>query len=124
MASFGWTDWLSMMGSFLIVLALLVATLIMIKKMGPKIGVSGNKRLQLLEIQNLGGRQKLVLVSVNEEQVLIGISAQSMTRLGNFSDSPFKLDQPEESREDSPNASANSEEAFGFQGILSRVLKK
>ena len=124
MASFGWTDWLSMMGSFLIVLTLLVATLIMIKKMGPKIGVSGNKRLQLLEIQNLGGRQKLVLVSVNEEQVLIGISAQSMTRLGNFPNSPFNLDQFEESREDSSNESANSEKAFGFQGILSRVLKK
>ena len=124
MASFGWTDWLSMMGSFLIVLTLLVATLIMIKKMGPKIGVSGNKRLQLLEIQNLGGRQKLVLVSVNEEQVLIGISAQSMTRLGNFPDSPFNLDQSEESREDSSNAGANSEKVLGFQGILSRVLKK
>ena len=124
MASFGWTDWLSMMGSFLIVLTLLVATLIMIKKMGPKIGVSGNKRLQLLEIQNLGGRQKLVLVSVNEEQVLIGISAQSMTRLGNFPNSPFNLDQSEESREDSSNAGANSEKALGFQGILSRVLKK
>jgi len=124
MASFGWTDWLSMMGSFLIVLTLLVATLIMIKKMGPKIGVSGNKRLQLLEIQNLGGRQKLVLVSVNEEQVLIGISAQSMTRLGNFPNSPFNLVQSEESREDSSNESANSEKAFGFQGILSRVLKK
>tara|TARA_B110001450_G_scaffold212514_1_gene204506 strand:- start:434 stop:808 length:375 start_codon:yes stop_codon:yes gene_type:complete len=124
MASFGWTDWLSMMGSFLIVLTLLVATLIMIKKMGPKIGVSGNKRLQLLEIQNLGGRQKLVLVSVNEEQVLIGISAQSMTRLGNFPNSPFNLGQSEESREDSSNESGNSEKAFGFQGILSRVLKK
>ena len=92
--------------------------------MGPKIGVSGNKRLQLLEIQNLGGRQKLVLVSVNEEQVLIGISAQSMTRLGNFPDSPFNLDQSEESREDSSSAGANSEKALGFQGILSRVLKK
>ena len=70
MASISWADWVSMMGSFLVVLTLLVGTLIMIKKMGPKIGIAGNKRLQVIEVQNLGGRQKLVLVNVNQEQIL------------------------------------------------------
>ena len=57
---FGWTEWLSMMGSFLVVLALLVVTLIAIKKMGPKIGITTSKRLEVLEVQNLGGRQKKI----------------------------------------------------------------
>ena len=124
MASIGWADWVSMMGSFLVVLTLLVGTLIMIKKMGPKIGTAGNKRLQLLEVQNLGGRQKLVLVGVNQEQILIGISAQGMTRLGNFSNPPNNLDQSGATSEFSIPATEQTEEISGFPGILSRVLKK
>ena len=124
MTSIGWADWVSMMGSFLVVLTLLVGTLIMIKKMGPKIGTAGNKRLQLLEVQNLGGRQKLVLVGVNQEQILIGVSAQGMTRLGNFSNSPNNLDQSGAMSEFSIPATEQTEKISGFPGILSRVLKK
>ena len=124
MASIGWADWVSMMGSFLIVLTLLVGTLIMIKKMGPKIGIAGNKRLQVLEVHNLGGRQKLVLVGVNQEQILIGISAQGMSRLGNFPNPPNNLDQPELISEGSIPATEQTDDVSGFQGILSRVLKK
>ena len=124
MASIGWADLVSMMGSFLIVLTLLVGTLIMIKKMGPKIGIAGNKRLQVLEVHNLGGRQKLVLVGVNQEQILIGISAQGMSRLGNFPNPPNNLDQPELISEGSIPATEQTEDVSGFQGILLRVLKK
>tara|TARA_B100000787_G_scaffold159201_1_gene137139 strand:+ start:61 stop:435 length:375 start_codon:yes stop_codon:yes gene_type:complete len=124
MASIGWADWVSMMGSFLIVLTLLVGTLIMIKKMGPKIGIAGNKRLQVLEVHNLGGRQKLVLVGVNQEQILIGISAQGMSRLGNFPNPPNNLDQLEVISEGSIPATEQTDDVSGFQGILSRVLKK
>lgn len=87
---FGWTEWLSMMGSFLVVLALLVVTLIAIKKMGPKIGITTSKRLEVLEVQNLGGRQKIVLMRVNNEQVLVGLSAQQITRLGSFPHAIFE----------------------------------
>ena len=124
MASIGWADWVSMMGSFLIVLTLLVGTLIMIKKMGPKIGIAGNKRLQVLEVHNLGGRQKLVLVGVNQEQILIGISAQGMSRLGNFPNPPNNLDQLEVISEGSIPATEQTDDVSGFQGILLRVLKK
>ena len=73
-----------MMGSFLFVIGLLVVTLYFIKKMGPSISNASNKRLQILEIQNLGARQKLLLISVNADQVLIGISPQGMTNLGTW----------------------------------------
>ena len=123
-SSFGWTEWLSMMGSFLIVLVLLVVTLIAIKKMGPKMGVAGSKRLQLLEIQNLGGRQKLVLVRVNNEQVLVGVSGQNITKLGQFPHADIgPLGIHEDARgTDVINSKVASKK--GFKQILSRVLKK
>jgi flagellar biogenesis protein FliO len=124
MASISWADWVSMMGSFLVVLTLLVGTLIMIKKMGPKIGIAGNKRLQVIEVQNLGGRQKLVLVNVNQEQILIGISGQGMTRLGNFPNPPNNVGQPEAISKCSIPAAEETKKESSFQGILSRVLKK
>ena len=123
-SSFGWTEWLSMMGSFLIVLVLLVVTLIAIKKMGPKMGIAGGKRLQLLEVQNLGGRQKLVLVRVNNEQVLVGLSGQNITQLGQF---PHTDIRPLGDREDVNGTDALDSEITskeGFRQILSRVLKK
>ena len=124
MASISWADWVSMMGSFLVVLTLLVGTLIMIKKMGPKIGIAGNKRLQVIEVQSIGGRQKLVLVQVNQEQILIGISAQGMTRLGNFPNPPNNVGQPEMVSEFSIPGTDKTDEESGFQRILSRVLNK
>ena len=84
LAEIGWVDWLSMMGSFIFVIALLVATLLMLKKMGPRIGAVNNRRLNIIEIQNLGARQKLLLVSINNDQVLIGLSPQGITSLGRW----------------------------------------
>jgi len=108
----------------LIVLVLLVVTLIAIKKMGPKMGIAGGKRLQLLEVQNLGGRQKLVLVRVNNEQVLVGLSGQNITQLGQF---PHTDIRPLGDREDVNGTDVLDSEITskeGFRQILSRVLKK
>ena len=119
---FGWTEWLSMMGSFLVVLALLVVTLIAIKKMGPKIGITTSKRLEVLEVQNLGGRQKIVLMRVNNEQVLVGLSAQQITRLGSF---PHAIFESYGDQVEGELAVPSKEETTkGFKQILSRVLTK
>ena len=116
MSSLGWTDYVSMMGSFVVVLLLLRGTLIMIKRMGPKVGMSNSKKIQILEAQNLGGRQKLILVGVGQETILLGLSATGMTKLGQFpNDTDFTShdeDRPEEISQ------------TGFQSILSRVLNK
>ena len=94
LTEFGWSEWLSMMASLLLVIGMLVATLFAIKKLGPNLGNSGNRRLKLLEIQNLGGRQKLLLVSLNGDQVLIGLSPQGMTKLGSWSAVEEDNDKP------------------------------
>ena len=61
----GFSQVITMMGSFLVVILLLAVTLFGIKKYSAVMGISGEQRLELLEVKNLGGRQKLVLVGVN-----------------------------------------------------------
>jgi flagellar protein FliO/FliZ len=124
MTSFGWTDWVSMMGSFLVVLGLLIFTLLMIKKMGPKIGISGGKNLKVLEVQNLGARQKLMLLNVNQRQILVGISAGTMTKLGEFPMSPISSEDIKDADTDSSIDEQQSQNDGLFSGVLSRVLKK
>ena len=124
MTSFGWTDWVSMMGSFLVVLGLLIFTLLMIKKMGPKIGISGGKNLKVLEVQNLGARQKLMLLNVNQRQILVGISAGAMTKLGEFPTSPISSEDIKDEDTDSSMDEQQNQNDGLFSGVLSRVLKK
>ncbi|MBQ44696.1 MAG: hypothetical protein CMK37_03425 [Porticoccaceae bacterium] len=124
MTSFGWTDWVSMMGSFLVVLGLLIFTLLMIKKMGPKIGISGGKNLKVLEVQNLGARQKLMLLNVSQRQILVGISAGAMTKLGEFPLPPISSEDIKDAYTDSSIDEQQSQNNGLFSGVLSRVLKK
>tara|TARA_A100000164_G_scaffold246186_1_gene218952 strand:+ start:424 stop:822 length:399 start_codon:yes stop_codon:yes gene_type:complete len=77
-------DWLSMMASFFLVICLLLVTLYLIKKMSPGVrGVSG-KRLHVSEVQHIGARQKLLLIQLNGDEILIGQTPQSMTLLGTW----------------------------------------
>ena len=124
MTSFGWTDWVSMMGSFLVVLGLLIFTLLMIKKMGPKIGISGGKNLKVLEVQNLGARQKLMLLNVSQRQILVGISAGAMTKLGEFPLPPISSEDIKDADTDSSIDEQQNQNDGLFSGVLSRVLKK
>jgi len=124
LAEFGLMDWLSMMGSFLLVIGLLVATLFLIKKMGPSISNASNKRLQILEVQNLGARQKILLVSVNADQVLIGISPQGMTNLGSWSvDQQTEHEGKDQSSDVSENNKTNSS-LGNFKQLLAQTVKK
>ena len=122
LAEFGWVDWLSMIGSFVFVIALLVATLLMLKKMGPRIGAVNNRRLNIIEIQNLGARQKLLLVSVNNDQVLIGLSPQGITPLGRWGADEQIGDlaavDPEQEGE-TPDSQLNT-----FKQLLSQTIRR
>ena len=121
---FGLMDWLSMMGSFLLVIGLLMATLFFIKKMGPGISSADNKRMQILEIQNLGGRQKLLLMRVNTDQVLVGVSPQGMTDLGRW---PLDQQQQEQLNQQGlaeTQEPASSNPVENFKQLLAQTVKK
>ena len=111
-----------MMGSFFVVLGLLIITLLMIKKMGPKIGISGGKNLKVLEVLNLGARQRLMLLDVNHCRILVGISAGEMTKLGEFPSSSIGSEGNDDA---DPSMDKQQDQNDGlFSGVLSRVLKK
>ena len=124
MTNFDWTDWVSMMGSFLVVLGLLIATLIAIKRMGPKLGVTGSKQLRLIEVKNLGNRQKIILMSVNNHQILIGLSPQSISKLGDFPSAVDNFDTSSIDSDDLTEEPANSIDVGGFSGVLTRMLSR
>lgn len=79
------TDWLSFAVSFAIVLALLGALLYLLKRLqsGSLLGLP-QRRIRLLESTSLGPRQKVVLMRVKDQDILVGVSAQQITALAIF----------------------------------------
>ena len=99
MTEIGWNEWLSMMASLAVVLVLLAATLFGLKKMGLSSAKDATKKLQVSEVHNLGPRQKLVVVTVNNEQILLGVTPQAINRLGNWPDYQVAAGQEQQSDE-------------------------
>ena len=79
------SEWLSFAASFAIVLSLLAALLFLLKKMqsGNLLGMSARK-IRILETFSTGPRQKLVLLRVKDQDILVGITIQTMTTLATF----------------------------------------
>ena len=117
-AEYGWAEWLSMIASFLLVIGLLVATLFALKKLNLGIGGDEGKRLKILEVKNLGARQKLLLVSVNAEQILLGLTPQGITRLGGWEAHEALADDSLET------VGAAEQKGKNFKQFLSQTVKR
>ena len=79
------SDWLSFAFSFGIVLALLGALLYVLKRMqnGNVLGM-GQRRIRVIDSMSLAPRQKIVLVRVKDQDILLGITAQQINTLASF----------------------------------------
>ena len=79
------SDWLSFALSFGIVLALLGALLYALKRMqnGNLLGM-GQRRIRVIDSMSLAPRQKVVLVRVKDQDILLGITAQEINTLASF----------------------------------------
>lgn len=79
------SDWLSFAFSFGIVLALLGALLYALKRMqnGNVLGM-GQRRIRVIDSMSLAPRQKIVLVRVKDQDILLGITAQQINTLASF----------------------------------------
>jgi flagellar protein FliO/FliZ len=89
----GWTfsDWLQYAFSFALVIGLLLATLWGLRKMqnGSIFLRKTTQRLQTIESLSIGPRQKIVLIQVDGQDVLVGVTAHQMTAL-----SPWPVQTP------------------------------
>jgi flagellar protein FliO/FliZ len=79
------SDWLSFAASFAVVLGLLGLLLYTLKKMqsGSLLGL-GQRRIRVLESMSVGPRQKIVLLRVKDQDILVGVTVQQMTTLASF----------------------------------------
>ena len=79
------TDWLSFIVSFAIVLALLGVVLYALKKMqsGSLLGM-GQRRIRILDTVSIGPRQKIILLRVKDEDILVGVTVQQINTLAGF----------------------------------------
>lgn len=77
------SDWLQYVLSFALVIALLLAVLWGLRKMqnGNSFLRRNAQRLQTVESLSIGPRQKIVLIQVDGQDVLIGVTAHQMTAL-------------------------------------------
>ncbi len=126
MGEIGWNEWLSMMSSLAVVLALLAATLFGLKKMGLSSSKNATKKLQVGEVHNLGPRQKLIIVTINNEQVLLGVTPQAINRLGNWPEQQTTddLDQSSEIDQLEPELESPSDSPGKFQQLMKQVVER
>ncbi len=76
----------SLMGSFLVVILLLLGALFFLKKV---YGFKPNKKLNdkcinIIEVLPLNQRQKIILCNVNDQEILLAVSGQSITSLAHW----------------------------------------
>ena len=81
-----YVDWVSFVLSFLLVIALLGATLWGLKRFGRMQlqNQSGQASIKLIDSFSLGARQRIILVESDDQRVLVGISPHSITGLGQW----------------------------------------
>lgn len=79
-------DFFSMFGSFILVLLLLGLVLFILKKIQMKSSVSnGGRKIQIIEVMPTSNKQKIMLLKVENQQFLVGVSGQNLNQLGHWS---------------------------------------
>ncbi|CAM8633446.1 FliO Flagellar biogenesis protein [Oxalobacteraceae bacterium] len=107
------SDWLSFAFSFGIVLALLGALLYALKRMqnGNLLGM-GQRRIRVIDSMSLAPRQKIVLVRVKDQDILLGITVQQINTLASFYLSAEELAADAEAQTNSAENSAPLAQRF------------
>jgi flagellar protein FliO/FliZ len=124
MGEIGWNEWLSMMSSLAVVLALLAATLFGLKKMGLSSAKDLSKKMQVSEVHNLGPRQKLIVVTINNEQILLGVTPQSINRLGNWPDQKTADNLEQSVAIEQADPETATENTGRFQQLLTQIADR
>lgn len=75
---------LQVVGSFFLVICVLLAVMLLLKRFNT-VGTSKGGYIQILASAPLGQRERAVLLQVGEEQILIGVAAGSVSALHRIS---------------------------------------
>ena len=116
----------SLAGSFLVVILLLLGVLFFLKKV---YGFKPNKKLNdrhinIIEVLPLNQRQKIILCNVNEQEILLAVSGQSITSLAHWvtknSESSGEMIEPETSLVEKTKPEDNISEITNSKKIAAR----
>ncbi len=115
---------LRMTGSFLIVLALLVATLFFVKRLSTNLG--GNSiQPGVNVVHHLGFRQKLIVIKINGDEILIAQSPHAVTLLRSWKISELEGTEQSNIEIDSISQLPNSAiKKHSFREFLSQLVNR
>nr|WP_320190879.1 flagellar biosynthetic protein FliO [uncultured Desulfobacter sp.] len=109
-----WVEFGKSFGMLFAVLAFFLIALYLVRRFSGRFGSKGSMALiKILSVHHLSPKEKLVLVAVQEESILIGISPAGISSLARFDKLPEPLP-----------ASEPIETAKGFQNLLKKSLMK
>ena len=84
---FGSADLFRMIGSFALVLALMAVLLWALRRLQTRLATQNSgRRLQIVESLSVGPRQKIALIRVGDNEVMVGITASQITALAQWQD--------------------------------------
>lgn len=91
---------LKMLASLALVLVLMVALLWALRRLQHKLQTSADptRQMRLVETLSVGPRQKILLMQVDGQRVLIGVTAQQIQSLGQWSAEALSPSDPTESQ--------------------------
>jgi len=108
-----WMEFAKSFGMLFVVLAFFLLALYLVRRFSGRFGASGSvKLIKVLTVHHLSPKEKLVLVSVQNEAVLIGVSPAGISSLARFDKVP------------ETGSETASEPATGFQNLLQKSLIK
>ena len=107
-----WVEFAKSFGMLFAVLAFFLLALYLVRRFSGRFGTKGSVELiTVLSIHHLSPKEKLMLVSVQDESLLIGVSPAGISSLGRFGKAQKTVLEP-------------SETAPGFQSLLKKSLVK
>ena len=99
-------------GMLFVVLAFFLIALYLVRRFSGRFGTRGSVELiKVLSVHHLSPKEKLVLVSVQDESILIGVSPAGISSLARFDEVPKTSLEP-------------AETVTGFQTLLKNKLIK
>ncbi len=107
-----WMEFAKSFGMLFAVLAFFLMALYLVRKFSGRFGTKGSVELiKVLSVHHLSPKEKLILVSVQDESVLIGVSPAGISSLARFDEVSKTLLEPRET-------------VTGFQTLLKKNLIK
>ena len=82
----GFTDWLSFVASFALVLGIIAMLSYALKRLGSNaIGGRNDNPIRVLENHSVGNRQRIVLIRAKDREILLGVTMQQISTLAVWS---------------------------------------